>query len=124
MSRTEGFHSCGHTALDESEVRRHQVTGDEFDGYAQKGQPPVLLLALVRILATWTCAVPELRYRVRAYNRDGNADCSRGPVYRAGRGAGRCSTFISRAALPCTFTTAALNLSVGDSDGPCRLHRS
>ncbi|WOD14002.1 hypothetical protein [Paraburkholderia kirstenboschensis] len=49
MSRTEGFHSCGHTALDESEVRRHQVTGDEFDGYAQKGQPPVLLLALVRI---------------------------------------------------------------------------
>jgi hypothetical protein len=33
-------------------VRRHQVTGDEFDGYAQKGQPPALLLALLRILAT------------------------------------------------------------------------
>lgn len=40
-----------HTALDEAEVRRHQVMGDEFDGYAQKGWPPTQLLALVRILA-------------------------------------------------------------------------
>jgi CheY-like chemotaxis protein len=50
--RTDRFIIIAHTALDESEVRRHQVTGDEFDGYAQKGQPPALLLALLRILAT------------------------------------------------------------------------
>jgi two-component system OmpR family response regulator len=41
-----------HTALDETEVRRHQVTGDDFDGYVQKGRSPAQLVALVRILAT------------------------------------------------------------------------
>jgi len=40
-----------HTALDETEVRRHQTTGDEFDGYVQKGRPPAEMVALIRILA-------------------------------------------------------------------------
>jgi CheY-like chemotaxis protein len=40
-----------HTALDEAEVRRHLITGDEFDGYVQKGWPPAQLIALIRILA-------------------------------------------------------------------------
>jgi CheY-like chemotaxis protein len=40
-----------HTALDEREVRHHQVSGDEFDGYVQKGRSPAHLLALIRILA-------------------------------------------------------------------------
>jgi two-component system, OmpR family, response regulator len=40
-----------HTALDETEVRRHLLTGDEFDGYVQKGRPPAQLVTLIRILA-------------------------------------------------------------------------
>jgi CheY-like chemotaxis protein len=39
-----------HTALDELEVRRHVVTGEEFDAYMQKGRSPAQLVALIRIL--------------------------------------------------------------------------
>ncbi|MGX7002298.1 response regulator [Caballeronia sp. KNU42] len=34
------------TALDEAEVLRH-LTGNEFDAYCQKGQPPTQLLGLI-----------------------------------------------------------------------------
>lgn len=37
-----------HTALDETEVRRHQV---DFDGYIQKGRSLPQLVALIRLLA-------------------------------------------------------------------------
>lgn len=47
--RTGGIAIIAHTALDEAEVRR-QVTGHEFDGYAQKGWPPGQLLALITAL--------------------------------------------------------------------------
>ncbi|MFM0441075.1 response regulator [Paraburkholderia strydomiana] len=46
---TGGIAIIAHTALDEAEVHR-QVAGDEFDGYAQKGWPPGVLLALITAL--------------------------------------------------------------------------
>lgn len=50
--RTGELVIIAHTALDETEVRRHQVARDECDGYAQKGQPPAQLVALIRIFAS------------------------------------------------------------------------
>jgi two-component system OmpR family response regulator len=47
--RTSGIAIIAHTALDEAVVHR-QVTGDEFDGYAQKGWPPGQLPALITAL--------------------------------------------------------------------------
>ncbi|MBT2792933.1 response regulator [Paraburkholderia strydomiana] len=47
--RTGAIALIAHTALDEAEVHR-QITGDEFDGYAQKGWPPGQLLALITAL--------------------------------------------------------------------------
>jgi two-component system OmpR family response regulator len=47
--RTGAIALVAHTALDEAEVRR-QATGDEFDGYAQKGWPPGQLLTLITAL--------------------------------------------------------------------------
>jgi CheY-like chemotaxis protein len=49
--RTGQIIIVAHTALDETEVRHQQVTGDEFDGYMQKGRSPAQLIALIRILA-------------------------------------------------------------------------
>lgn len=45
--QTRGIAIIAHTALDETEVRRH-LTGAEFDGYFQKGQPVERLVRLVR----------------------------------------------------------------------------
>jgi two-component system OmpR family response regulator len=47
--RTGAIALIAHTALDEAEVHR-KVTGDEFDGYAQKGWPPGQLLTLITAL--------------------------------------------------------------------------
>ena len=49
--RTGQIAIVAHTALDEGDVRRHLLTGDEFDGYVQKGQPLAQLVAFIRILA-------------------------------------------------------------------------
>jgi two-component system, OmpR family, response regulator len=43
---TEGIAIIAFTALDEDEVRRY-LADHEFDGYAQKGQSPGSLLALI-----------------------------------------------------------------------------
>jgi two-component system OmpR family response regulator len=45
--RTAGIILVAHTALDESEVRRH-LAAAEFDGYFQKAQPIDQLVRLVR----------------------------------------------------------------------------
>jgi CheY-like chemotaxis protein len=50
--RTSQIAIIAHTALDETEVRRHQLTGDEFDGYVQKGRPLPQVVALIRHLAS------------------------------------------------------------------------
>lgn len=44
---TSGIAIIAHTAMDETEVRRH-LAGSEFDGYFQKGQPVEQLVRLVR----------------------------------------------------------------------------
>jgi CheY-like chemotaxis protein len=43
---TRGTAIIAHTAIDETELRRH-VVDDEFDGYAQKGQPVNRLAAFI-----------------------------------------------------------------------------
>ncbi|MEM5341381.1 response regulator [Paraburkholderia azotifigens] len=48
--RTASAVIVAHTALDEPEVRRH-LTGDEFDGYLQKGREPEQIMSLLRKLA-------------------------------------------------------------------------
>lgn len=47
---TNHFVIIAHTALDETEVRRHQADSDGFDGYVQKGQPLGQLIALIQTL--------------------------------------------------------------------------
>ncbi|SDR54045.1 Response regulator receiver domain-containing protein [Paraburkholderia fungorum] len=37
-----------HTALDETEVRRHEIAAGDFDAYLRKGRSPAQLIALLR----------------------------------------------------------------------------
>jgi CheY-like chemotaxis protein len=49
--RTRGIAIIAFTALDETEVRR-QAVESQFDGYCQKGQSPVHLIALIHSFAS------------------------------------------------------------------------